>query len=85
VLLLLSPEAMSSAWVTWEVRYALERHLDLGWKSRIVPVIVSRRRETLELIRSSPLERIGDVQALDLSAGEIDEKVAKLTHILARH
>jgi hypothetical protein len=83
VLLLLSPEAMSSAWVTWEVRYVLERHLDLGWKSRIVPVLVSRPRETLELIRSSPIEAIRDVEAFDLSAGEIDEKVATLTHILA--
>jgi hypothetical protein len=83
VLVLLSPEAIAAESVATEVQYALERCIERGHRSSIVPIVVSHRDQTLALLESSPLQPVTQMQLLDFTVGAFDDNVAELIRILA--
>jgi TIR domain len=83
VVVLLSPEAISSESVTRDVRSALQRLEDRGRppQSGVIPIIASP--VTLDMLQSSPWEPIQDILWLDFTVGALDDNVAELVRRLA--
>lgn len=83
VVVLLSPEAISSESVTTQVRSALQRLEDRGRppQSGVIPIIASS--VTLGMLQPSPWEPLQDILWLDFTVGALDDNVAELVRRLA--
>jgi hypothetical protein len=65
VLALLSPEALRSEWVSWEIRYALSRRADEGIESWVVPIVIGDPKTVWSMMRDLPKwDDLRDLQPL---------------------
>ncbi len=83
VVVLLSPETVGADFVVAEIRHALERRIELGRQSGVIPIIASERDRTLALLASSDLEPITKMALLDFTSGTWENNLAELIKVLA--
>lgn len=77
VLLLLSPNSLTSPFCKAETEYALRR-AQASQRSNVVPVIV---KDGSQFLAKLPLQ-LAAVQYFDLTPGDFEDKIARLIHIL---
>lgn len=80
-LLLLSPEALESEFVRWEVKYGFDRQARSG-RSNIIPIIVRDRDATWQALSPSGMDHLMALRYFDLTVGELAERIAALVTLL---
>ncbi len=88
VVVFLSPEALDAveaAFVVAAMEHAVARAAATGKSSNVIPVLVSDRERTLDLLASSPAgEAVGQLQMVDFTSGDFDDNFAELLRTLVK-